>query len=177
MAGFVIQSPAHSHIFARTTRGASLSRERLHQISRLAAARTIPVTNAAKQENSRKSLTTLAMMPPVLRHRPMACPTPSTSPCRGQNVAAPARVDDNGGRCGDGATLMANRYVSLVARYCIRGAGIGRPILWRLRATATRNDPVLLDSENLQPQMRAPTPQNVTVRSPRPRDYLTRSRS
>ena len=40
-------------------------------------------------------------------------------------------------------------------------------------ATATRNDPVLLDSENLQPQMRAPTPQNVTVRSPRPRDYLT----
>ena len=54
-----------------------------------------------------------------------------------------------------------------------RDAGIGRPILWRLRATATRNDPVLLDSENLQPQMRAPTPQNVTVRSPRPRDYLT----
>ena len=40
-------------------------------------------------------------------------------------------------------------------------------------ATATRNDPVLFDSENLQPQMRAPTPQNVTVRSPRPRDYLT----
>jgi hypothetical protein len=45
-------------------------------MSRLAAARTIPVTNAAKQENSRKSLTTLAMMPPVLRHMPMACPDP-----------------------------------------------------------------------------------------------------
>ena len=43
-------------------------------MSKLAAARTIPVTNAAKQENSRKSLTTLAMMPPVLRQRPVACP-------------------------------------------------------------------------------------------------------
>jgi hypothetical protein len=40
----------------------------LDQVSRLAAATTIPVTNAAMQENSRMSFRTLAMMaPPMLK--------------------------------------------------------------------------------------------------------------
>jgi hypothetical protein len=77
-------------------------------MSRLAAARTIPVTNNAIQENSRKSLTTLPMIAPVLRQTAVACPDPKRI-YRDQNVAAPARIDDYGGRCGDGATLMAHR--------------------------------------------------------------------
>ena len=80
-------------------------------MSRLAAARTIPVTNAAKQENNRKSLTTLAMCPPCCAKGQWLAPTSSAFPYRGQNVAAPARIDDYGGRCGDGATLMAHRNV------------------------------------------------------------------
>jgi hypothetical protein len=49
-------------------------------MSRLAAT-TIPVTNNAIQENSRKSLTTLPMIAPVLRQmaalpRPQALPIP-----------------------------------------------------------------------------------------------------
>ena len=55
------------------------------------------MTNAAKQENSRKSLTTLAMMPPMLRHGQWLAPTPSAFPYRDQNMAAPARIDDYGG--------------------------------------------------------------------------------
>ena len=39
-------------------------------MSRLAAATTIPVTNNAIQENSRKSLTTLPMIAPVLQQAP-----------------------------------------------------------------------------------------------------------
>ena len=45
-------------------------------MSRLAAATTIPVTNNAIQENSRKSLTTLPMIAPVLRQTAAACPDP-----------------------------------------------------------------------------------------------------
>ena len=46
-------------------------------MSRLAAATTIPVTNNAIQENSRKSLTTLPMIAPrVLRQTAAACPRP-----------------------------------------------------------------------------------------------------
>ena len=55
-------------------------------MSRLAAARTIPVTNNAIQENSRKSLTTLPMIAPVLRQTAAALPpTPSASPYHDQN--------------------------------------------------------------------------------------------
>jgi hypothetical protein len=75
-------------------------------MSRLAAARTMPVTNAAKQENSRKSLTTLAMMPPCCATCQWLAPIPSACPYRGQNVAAPARIDDYCGHSGDGTTLM-----------------------------------------------------------------------
>jgi hypothetical protein len=75
-------------------------------MSRLAAARTIPVTNAATQENSRKSLTTLAMMPPCCATGQWLAPITSACLYRGQNVAALARIDGNGGCCGDGATLM-----------------------------------------------------------------------
>jgi hypothetical protein len=63
------------------------------------------VTNNAIQENSRKSLTTLPMIAPVLHKRQRLAPTPSASPYHDQNVAAPARIDDLGGRCGEGATL------------------------------------------------------------------------
>ena len=63
-------------------------------MSRLAAARTIPVTNNAIQENSRKPLTTLPMIAPVLRQTAAACPDPSTSAFRDQNVAGRARIDD-----------------------------------------------------------------------------------
>ena len=45
-------------------------------MSRLAAATTIPVTNNAIQENSRKSQTTLPMIAPVLRQTAAACPRP-----------------------------------------------------------------------------------------------------
>ena len=49
-------------------------------MSRLAAARTIPVTNNAIQENSRKSLTTLPMIAPVLRQTAAARPDPKRIP-------------------------------------------------------------------------------------------------
>ena len=49
-------------------------------MSRLAAARTIPVTNNAIQENSRKSLTTLPMIAPVLRQTATVCPDPKRIP-------------------------------------------------------------------------------------------------
>ena len=75
-------------------------------MSKLATAKTIPVTNAGQQKNSRKLLMTLAMMStPVLRQRPMALPRLSAPPYRDQIVAVPARINDFGSRCGDGATL------------------------------------------------------------------------
>ena len=49
-------------------------------MSRLAAARTIPVTNNAIQENSRKSLTTLPMIAPVLHKRQRLAPDPKRIP-------------------------------------------------------------------------------------------------
>ena len=55
-------------------------------MSRLAAATTIPVTNNAIQENSKKSLTTLPMIAP--RAAPNGSglpPTPSASPYHDQN--------------------------------------------------------------------------------------------
>ena len=55
-------------------------------MSRLAAARTIPVTNNAIQENSRKSQTTLPMIAP--RAAPNGSglpPTPSRFPYHDQN--------------------------------------------------------------------------------------------
>ena len=52
------------------------------------------MTNNAIQENSRKSLTTLPMIAPVLRQTAAACPDPSTSTYRDQNVAGRARIDD-----------------------------------------------------------------------------------
>ena len=63
-------------------------------MSRLAAARTIPVTNNAIQENSRKSLTTLPMIAPCCAKRQRLAPPPNASPYGDQNVAAPARIDN-----------------------------------------------------------------------------------
>jgi hypothetical protein len=61
-------------------------------MSRLAAARTIPVTNNAIQENSRRSLRTLPMVAPVVRQTAAACYIPSATHTVTKTWQRPARI-------------------------------------------------------------------------------------